>query len=43
MLFGVMNAANMQQKRLRRWLQIMEQKGGEENEQKPMRNIGQHE
>ena len=29
----------MQQKRLRKWLQIMEQKGGEENEQKPMRNI----
>lgn len=43
MLFGVMKAANMQQKRLRRWLQIMEQKGGEGNEEKPMRNIGQHE
>lgn len=43
MLFGVMKAANMQQKRLRGWLQIMEQKGGEGNEQKPMRNIGQHE
>ena len=38
-----MNAANMQQKRLRRWLQIMEQKGGEGNEEKPMRNIEQHE
>ena len=33
----------MQQKRLREWLQIMEQKGGEGNEEKPMRNIGQHE
>ena len=43
MLFGVIKAANMQQKRLRRWLQIMEQKGGEENKEKPMINIGQHE
>ena len=43
MLFGVINAANMQQKRLRRWLQIMEQKGGERNKEKPMKNIGRHE
>ena len=40
MLFGLMKAANMQQKRLRKWLQIMEQKGGEWNEEKPIRNIG---
>lgn len=33
----------MQQKRLRGWLQIMEQKGGEENKQELMGNIGQHE
>lgn len=33
----------MQQKRLRRWLQIMEQKGDEENKEKPMRNIEQYE
>lgn len=32
----------MQQKRLRRWLQIMEQKGGEENKQELMRSIEQH-
>ena len=40
MLFGVIKAANMQQKRLRKQLQIMEQKGGEGNEEEPMRNIG---
>lgn len=43
MLFGVIKAANMQQKRLRKWLQIMEQKGGEGNEKKPMKTIEQHE
>lgn len=42
MLFGVMKAANMQQKRLLRWLQIMEQKGGEGDKQELMRNIVQH-
>lgn len=40
MLFGVIKAANMQHKRLRKWLQIMEQKGGEGNKEKPMRDIG---
>lgn len=39
----MMEAANMQQKRLRRWPQIMEQKGGEGNKQELMSNIGQHE
>lgn len=33
----------MQQKRLRRWLQIMEQKGDEENKWKPMKTIGRYE
>lgn len=33
----------MQQKRLHRWLQIMEQKGCEENKQELMKNIGRHE
>lgn len=43
MLLGQRKAANMQQKRLRRWLQIMEQKGGKGSKEKPMKNIGRRE